>query len=94
MSKSTFSYFKAQATSGNGDRRVPVFGENSITGLNQREISSIVEEVSVASGLRPLHGSKKRRTYTEEKKLKIARYANMHTPSRAVKHVIEEYIHN
>ena len=68
--------------------RVPVFRKNSLTGISQKKVSLIVEGIGEASGLQT---GKKRASYAENDKLRIANYANLHTPIRAVKRFQKDF---
>ena len=80
MSKSILSYFKAKwgAKSTKEDSNVAATQGSAfraITGISQEEVSIIVDEIEEASAIK----SKRRRvTYNEADKLRIAKYAHLH----------------
>ena len=89
-SKSIFSYFNAKgSTDKENTSRVPTFGENSLTGLSSREVANIVEEIREASGIE--NQNKKRVTYKEQDKLRVAKYASQYGPTRTVTFFSKEF---
>ena len=67
-------------------RQVPAL--TAMTGITEEEVSIIVDEIEEASDIRP---KGKRVTYKETDKIRIVRYANLHSLSRAVKHFANEF---
>ena len=93
MSKSILSYFSAKSgpkktgeTSNDSAPQIPVI--TAVTDISQDELSSILDEIDTSSNIT---SKRVRATYSEEEKLRIAKYAHLHTPSRAVKYFIKDF---
>ena len=86
MSKSIFSYFK-KSNDNNASSNIPAL--SAVSGVSQEELSMIVEEIGEAAQVNPQ--ARKRVTYKDSDKVRIAKYANLYSVSRAVKHFIGEF---